>query len=377
MKNRIKVVVILGTRPEAVKLAPVILELKKYPEKFETIVLLTAQHREMLDQTLSYFNIKSDIDLDIMTFNQSLDQILTKAHLGIGGVLGELNPDVVLVQGDTTTTMAGAVAAYHHQIKVGHVEAGLRSFDKYNPFPEEINRTITDSIADFCFAPTGVSRNNLIKAGIDKSKIFVTGNTVVDALMTVTSKDYDFEEPRLKEVDFNTKKVLLLTTHRRENYLTGDMSNIFQSLNKLIKKHQSLLIVFPLHLNPNVRKIVEEKLDKSDQVLLTEPLGYKDLVKVMKNCYLVLTDSGGIQEEAPTFGKPVLILRNVTERPEGIQTGVAKLVGTKSDLISSEVDRLLVDATYYKSMSHAVNPYGDGHSAERIVQILKDNFPND
>lgn len=377
MKKRIKVAVILGTRPEAVKLAPVILELKKYPEDFETIVLLTAQHREMLDQTLSYFDINSDIDLDIMTANQSLDQILTKANLGVSTVLEDLKPKVVLVQGDTTTTMAGAVAAYHHQIKVGHVEAGLRSFDKYNPFPEEINRTITDSIADFCFAPTSVSKNNLIKSGIDEGKIFITGNTVVDALLTVTAKEYEFENSQLKSIDFENKKVLLLTTHRRENYLSGEMKNIFQSLNQLVLDHKNLLIVFPLHLNPNVRKIVDDQLVKTGQVVITEPLGYKDLIKVMKQCYLVLTDSGGIQEEAPTFGKPVLVLRTVTERPEGVTSGVAKLVGTNAELIKSEVNKLLSDSDYYRSMAHAINPYGDGRSAIRIVKILKDKLTYD
>lgn len=373
MKKRKKIAVILGTRPEAVKLAPVILELKKFPDQFEITVILTAQHREMLDQTLNYFNIKGDIDLNIMTFDQSLDQILTKAHLGIGEVLQDLKPNVVLVQGDTTTTMAGAVASYHHQIKVGHVEAGLRSFDKYNPFPEEINRTITDSIADFCFAPTEISRDNLIKSGIDFSKIFVTGNTVVDALLTIDKENHPFEEQQLQKLTFKGKKVILLTTHRRENYLTGEMKNIFESLNYLTKKHPSLVVVFPVHLNPNVREIVNKYLVKSDQIILTNPLGYRDLVKVMKNCYLILTDSGGIQEEGPTFGKPVLVLRKVTERPEGVNSGVAKLVGTNKEVIIKEVEELITKKASYLKMAHSGNPYGDGKASQRIIKILQEN----
>lgn len=373
MKKRKKVAVILGTRPEAIKLAPVILELKNFPDQFETKIILTAQHRQMVDQTLNYFGITPDIDLNIMTFNQTLDQILTKAHLGIGEVLQASKPDIVLVQGDTTTTMAGAVASYHHQIKVGHVEAGLRSFDKYNPFPEEINRTITDSIADYCFAPTEISKDNLIKSGILFGKIFVTGNTVVDALITIDKKNYSFENPLLQKINFADKKVILLTTHRRENYLTGEMKNIFHSLNYLTKKHANLFIIFPLHLNPNVREIVNKYLEKSDQIILTEPLGYRDLVKVMKNSYLVLTDSGGIQEEAPTFGKPVLVLRKVTERPEGVNSGVAKLVGTNQDVITREIEDLLKSKTSYLKMAQASNPYGDGKASERIINILRES----
>ncbi len=369
-----KIMVVFGTRPEAIKMAPVILELKKNSDLFETCIVVTAQHREMLDQILRAFGIVSNFDLNIMTADQSLDQILAKAHVGISSILMQLRPDLVLVQGDTTTTMAASVATYHHQIKLGHVEAGLRSFDKYNPFPEEINRTITDSIADLCFAPTEVSRSNLIKAGVEEDKIFVTGNTVVDALLEVTGQEYDFEDKKLELLDFKKKKIILLTTHRRENYMSGEMKNIMASLNTLIKRHKDLEIVFPVHLNPNVRSIVQEKLEKTDQVHLVEPASYKDLVKVMKNCYLILTDSGGIQEEGPTFGKPVLVLRKVTERPEGITAGVAKLVGTKKETIIGEVETLLTDKKAYLKMARAVNPYGDGQSSRKIVQILKERL---
>lgn len=369
-----KIMVVFGTRPEAIKMAPVILELQKNSDWFETSIVVTAQHREMLDQILKSFGIVSNYDLNIMTQDQSLDLILTKAHTGIGQLLAKLSPDLVLVQGDTTTTMAASVAVYHHQIKLGHVEAGLRSFDKYNPFPEEINRTITDSIADLLFAPTEVSRANLIKTGLEEDKIFVTGNTVVDALLEISNEDYDFEDKTLEKVDFSGKKIILLTTHRRENYLTGEMKNIMESLNTLMRRHKNLEFVFPVHLNPNVRSIVQEKLEKSKQVHVVEPLSYKDLVKVMKNSYLILTDSGGIQEEGPTFGKPVLVLRKVTERPEGITAGVAKLVGTNKETITREVGNLLIDKKAYGSMTRAVNPYGDGQAARRIVQIIKDRL---
>jgi UDP-N-acetylglucosamine 2-epimerase (non-hydrolysing) len=368
-----KVMVVFGTRPEAIKMAPVILQLKKKASYFETSIVVTAQHREMLDQILHAFGIISDQDLNIMSENQTLDQILSRAHSGVGKVLVDYKPDVVLVQGDTTTTMAAAVAVYHHQIKLGHVEAGLRSFDKYNPFPEEINRTITDSIADFAFAPTEISRANLIKAGVSEDKIFVTGNTVVDALKEISKETYSFEDKILDTIDFKDKKVILLTTHRRENYLSGEMKNIMSSLNTLIKKHLSLEIVFPLHLNPNVRKVVYEELKESPRIHLVEPLSYKDLVKVMKGCYLVLTDSGGIQEEAPTFGKPVLVLRKLTERPEGVNAGVAKLVGTDKNLIVNTVEELLRKSEYEK-MAQSTNPYGDGLAASRIVQILQEQL---
>ena len=326
----------------------------------------------MLDQIMRTFGIASDLDLNIMTADQTLDQILTKVHLGIGVLLEKYTPDVVLVQGDTTTAMATALAAYHHQIKLGHVEAGLRSFDKYNPFPEEINRTIIDPIADFAFAPTEISKANLIKAGAEKDKIFVTGNTVIDALLQIGREDYDLEDKMLKKVNFQ-KRVILLTTHRRENYLTNEIKSIMESLNYLINKHKNVEVVLPVHLNPNVRKVVADTLQKDTRLHLVEPMVYRDLVKVLKNCYLVLTDSGGIQEEAPTFGKPVLILRKVTERLEGIAAGVAKLVGTDKRVIVQEVEKLF-ERTEYEKMAKKTNPYGDGKASEKIVKILEERL---
>jgi UDP-N-acetylglucosamine 2-epimerase (non-hydrolysing) len=269
--------------------------------------------------------------------------------------------------------MAASLAAYHHRVPLGHVEAGLRSFDKYNPFPEEINRTITDSIADFCFAPTEVSRANLLKAGVAEDNIFITGNTVVDALLAISKEEYAFENKALLTIDFTKNKVVLLTTHRRENYLSGEMKNIMESLNFLVEHHPGLQVVFPLHLNPNVRRVVYAELHPSSQIHIVEPLSYKDLVKVMRQSYLILTDSGGIQEEGPTFGKPVLVLRKVTERPEGVASGVAKLVGTDKAVIITEVEALL-DSTKYLTMTKAVNPYGDGLAAQRIVRIIKEKL---
>lgn len=365
----------MGTRPEAIKLAPVILELNKYPKDFQTQVVITGQHRQMLDQILKDFDIPIDSDLNIMTHNQPLDQILSRAHLGVGEVLEAKKPDLAVVQGDTTTTMAAAVAAYHHQIPLAHVEAGLRSFDKYNPFPEEVNRAITDTITDFAFAPTQLSRNNLIKAGVEEEKIYVTGNTVVDALQMISSLDYPFEEKQLKTVDFLKKRVILLTTHRRENYLTGEMSHIFQAVNELVSNFDDILVIFPVHLNPNVRKVVADELELgSQQVVLTEPLGYKDLVKLMKASYLVLTDSGGIQEEAPSLGKPVLVLRKVTERPEGVSSGAARLVGTDKAMIIEAATQLLTDQKSYEKMAQARGTYGDGHASQKIVTILKEKL---
>ena len=354
-------------------MAPVLMELKKESRLFDTKVVVTGQHRGMLDQTLSTFGITVDHDLNIMTQDQTLDQVLTRALVGTGEVLDATTPDVVLVQGDTTTAMAAALAAHHRQIKVGHVEAGLRSFDKHNRFPEEINRTTIDSIADFCFAPTDLSRANLLKAGIPENKIFVTGNTVVDALLMISKEEHKFENKDLDAIDFVQHRVILLTTHRRENYLTGDIHNIMQGVNALLKKHRDLHIVFPLHPNPNVRSAVEKSMNKSDRMHAVEPLSYRDLVGVMRRCYLVLTDSGGIQEEAPAFGKPVLVLRSVTERPEGVMSGVAKLVGTNASTIIAEVERLF-DANAYEKMARAVNPYGDGTAAKKITNILKDNL---
>ncbi|MCL5411597.1 MAG: UDP-N-acetylglucosamine 2-epimerase (non-hydrolyzing) [Patescibacteria group bacterium] len=366
---------ILGTRPEAIKMAPVIKELEKYPAKIRSTVVVTAQHREMLDQVLGIFDIKPDYDLNIMSSNQTLADVTIKVLKGMEEIFSKDRPDVVLVQGDTTTVLAGALAAFYHKIKIGHVEAGLRTNNLQNPWPEEMNRRVVDSFADFYFCPTILGKQNLIKEGIPEKKIFVTGNTVIDALLWVANQSYEITNDSLKTVDFSNKKIILLTTHRRENYLSGGMKEIYEAIKEILKKHQDVEVVFPVHLNPNVRKLAHEKLDNNNpRVHLVDPLDYRDLVKLMKSSCIVLTDSGGIQEEAPSLGKPVVILRETTERPEGIEAGTAILAGTRQVNIFEIVDKLLSDKVFYGKMSNAVNPYGDGKSAWRIVDIIKRSF---
>jgi UDP-N-acetylglucosamine 2-epimerase (non-hydrolysing) len=324
----------------------------------------------MLDQVMRAFGLTADRDLGIMVPNQTLDHIVSRALTGVGEVLDRTKPDLVLVQGDTTTAFAAALAAYHRQIRVGHVEAGLRSFDKRNPFPEEVNRIAIDAIADFCFAPTAVSRKNLLASGIAKENIFLTGNTVVDALLHVSKTGHSFSNSALNKIDFDGSRVILLTAHRRENYITGELERIIRAVNTLVCDHPDLSVVFPLHPNPNVRTVVERTLQKNSRVHVVEPLEYADLVTAMRKSYLLLTDSGGIQEEGPTFGKPVLVLRKTTERPEGITAGIAKLVGTDPRRIIREVEALLKPKNY-RAMAKAKNPYGDGTAARQIVSILE------
>lgn len=364
----IKVMTVFGTRPEAIKMAPVVLELQKHADQIQTIVAVTAQHRQMLDQVLDLFQITPDYDLDIMSQGQTLYDITTKSLMGLKDVLAKEKPDLVLVHGDTTTTFAGALASYYQQVPVGHVEAGLRTGDIYSPFPEEMNRKLTGAIAAIHFAPTATAKANLLKENVNPSHIYVTGNTVIDALMTTVAGDYDFGDD-LKDVDFHNHRVILLTTHRREN-LGEPMRHIYKALRRIIEEIPDTEIVFPVHRNPLVRKVVEEELAGVDRIHLIDPMEYEPFANLMSLSSLVLTDSGGIQEEAPSLGKPVLVLRNTTERPEAVEAGTVRLIGTDKDVVYAETKRLLTDQAAYDAMSNAVNPYGDGKASQRIVQAI-------
>lgn len=370
-----KVMTVFGTRPEAIKMAPVVLELKKHPDQIQTVVAVTAQHRQMLDQVLDLFQIRPDYDLDIMSQGQTLYDITTRSLQGLKSVMEVEKPDLVLVHGDTTTTFAGALAAYYQQIPVGHVEAGLRTGNIYSPFPEEMNRKLTGAIAAIHFSPTMTARGNLLREGIDKDAIFVTGNTVIDALMTTVDEGYDFEDEELQSVDFQNHRIILLTTHRREN-LGEPMRHIYKALRQIIEEIPDTEIVFPVHRNPLVRKVVEEELSGVDRIHLIEPMEYEPFANLMHHSCLVLTDSGGIQEEAPSLGKPVLVLRNTTERPEAVEAGTVRLIGTDRDRVYEETKRLLTDKAAYDAMSNAVNPYGDGQASRRIVQAILYIFGN-
>lgn len=366
----IKVMTVFGTRPEAIKMAPVVLELKKHQDEIETVVAVTAQHRQMLDQVLHLFKIKPDYDLDIMSQGQTLYDITSRAMNGLKEVLEKEKPDLVLVHGDTTTTFAGALASYYSQTAVGHVEAGLRTGDIYSPFPEEMNRKLTGAIASFHFAPTETAKANLLREGVDPGKIYVTGNTVIDALMKTVRSDYEFDDEKLRQIDFEQHRVILLTTHRREN-LGEPMRHIYKALRSVVQEMPDAEIVFPVHRNPLVRQVVNEELAGVDRIHLIEPLDYEPFANLMSRSYLVLTDSGGIQEEAPSLGKPVLVLRNTTERPEAVKAGTVSLIGTNVDVVYETTRRLLTDKKAYEAMSNAVNPYGDGRASERIVQAVR------
>lgn len=368
MLNNIKVLTIFGTRPEAIKMAPLVKELEKR-DGIDSVVCVTAQHREMLDQVLEIFNIKPDYDLDIMKERQSLSGITTRILQGIEKVLFEVKPDIVLVHGDTSTTFAGSLAAFYNKIKVGHVEAGLRTFNKYFPYPEEMNRKLTGAIADLHFAPTSTSKNNLLNEGVNSEAIFITGNTVIDAMESTVEKDYVFENTELKELDFNNKKVIMVTAHRRENW--GEpLNNICNALKNIAEKYEDVEIVYPVHLNPVVKETADKVLGGQERVHLLPPLDIKETHNLMNRSYMVLTDSGGLQEEAPHLGKPVLVLRDVTERPEAVDAGTVKIVGTDFEKICFEAYKLIEDAHEYNKMSNAVNPYGDGRASERIVDSI-------
>lgn len=367
--KKIKVMTVFGTRPEAIKMAPVVLELKKYPDLITPIVAVTAQHRDMLDQVLNLFNIKPDYDLNIMAQGQTLFDITTKAMNGLNEVLSKEKPDIVLVHGDTTTTFAGALAAYYHETAVGHVEAGLRTYNKYSPFPEEMNRKLTGAISDLHFAPTDTASGNLKAEGTKEDKIFVTGNTVIDALHKTVTDDFKFDDEKLANIDYENKRIILVTTHRREN-LGEPMRHVYKALKDIVNEFDDVEIVFPVHKNPKVREVVNEELGNIKAVHLIDPLDYEPFANLMHRAFLVLTDSGGIQEEAPSLGKPVLVLRDTTERPEAVKAGTVKLIGTERQKVYEETKYLLTDHDEYQRMANTCNPYGDGKASKRIIEAI-------
>lgn len=380
-----KVMLVFGTRPEAIKMAPLVKEFQMHPDQFQTLVCVTGQHREMLDQVLSIFAIEPDFDLNIMKQGQDLYDVTARVLLGLRDVFKEVHPDIVLVHGDTSTSTTAALAAFYQQIPVGHVEAGLRTYDVYSPWPEEMNRQITGRIATYHFAPTSLSRQNLLGEGVKEDRILITGNTVIDALYWVVNKikgnrELDAELEHVLKISGydihrldNGKKLVLITGHRRENFGDGFIS-MCKAIKALTEKYPEVDFVYPMHLNPNVRKPIHEvfgdDLSILDNMFFIEPLEYLSFVYLMEKATIVLTDSGGIQEEAPGLGKPVLVMRDTTERPEALEAGTVKLVGTDYDKIISEVSMLLDDTEYYEAMSKAVNPYGDGLACERIIEKL-------
>ena len=366
--SKIRVMSVFGTRPEAVKMAPLVKELEKHPE-IESIVCVTAQHREMLDQVLELFDIKPDYDLDIMKQRQSLTGITNRVLEGLDKVLDEAKPDIVLVHGDTTTSFVAALAAFYKQIKVGHVEAGLRTYNKYEPFPEEMNRKLTGSLADIHFAPTPLAKENLLKENVDEDIIFVTGNTVIDAIKHTVEEEYKFTVEELNHIDYANKRVITMTAHRREN-LGKPLENICEAVKEIVLENPDVEVVYAVHKNPAVRDVAFGILGDLDRVHLVEPLDLKDMHNLMKRSYLVMTDSGGLQEEVPSLGKPVLVLRNVTERPEGIEAGTLKLAGIEKETIHGLAKELLNDKKAYAEMAGAKNPFGDGHASERIIEAL-------
>lgn len=367
-----KIITIFGTRPEAIKMAPLVKELEKR-EGIDSKVCVTAQHREMLDQVLQLFDITPDFDLNIMKTKQTLTGITNKVLEGLEEIFIKEKPDMILVHGDTTTTFSGALAAFYQQIKVGHVEAGLRTFDKYFPFPEEMNRKLTGSLADLHFAPTKGSKSNLLREGVNESDIFITGNTVIDAMIHTVKDNYKFENELLNKIDFENKKVIMITAHRRENWGEG-IENICDALNKIVDENQDVELVYLVHLNPVVKDVVTRKLGNKERIHLLSPLDTNETHNLMNKCFMVMTDSGGLQEEAPHLGKPVLVLRDVTERPEAVEYGTVKLVGTNVDKVVNEANTLIRNKDEYLKMSRAANPYGDGFASKRIADIIENYF---
>ena len=367
--KKLRLMTVFGTRPEAIKMCPLVLEMGKYPEYIEPIVAVTAQHREMLDQVLELFAIKPDYDLNIMQSGQTLYDITTRALLGLKEVIEEAKPDMILVHGDTTTTFVGSLAAFYAQVPVGHVEAGLRTGNKYSPYPEEMNRKLTGSIADMHFAPTSTSKENLLRENVAPETIVVTGNTVIDALQTTVKADYEFADAEFNKIFARGNRLILVTTHRREN-LGEPMRNVYKALRKVLETHADVEAIFPVHKNPKVREIVQEELGNLERVHLIEPMDYEPFANLMGKVDIVLTDSGGIQEEAPALGKPVLVLRDTTERPEAVDAGTVKLVGTAYEDVLRETNLLLDDPVHYQKMAEAANPYGDGKACERIIRTI-------
>ncbi|KZN98028.1 MULTISPECIES: non-hydrolyzing UDP-N-acetylglucosamine 2-epimerase [Aeribacillus] len=369
MDRKIRVMTIFGTRPEAIKMAPLVLELKKYSDEIESIVTVTAQHRQMLDQVLELFEIKPDHDLNIMKDRQTLTGVTVRALEGLDQIMKDVKPDIVLVHGDTTTTFVASLAAFYNQIAVGHVEAGLRTWNKYSPFPEEINRQITGIIADLHFAPTTKSKQNLLQENKNEDSIFVTGNTAIDALKT-TIKD-SYQNDILDKI--GSDRMILLTAHRREN-LGEPMRNMFRAIKRIVQEHNDVQVVYPVHLNPAVREVANEILGDDDRIHLIEPLDVFDFHNFAARSHIILTDSGGVQEEAPSLGKPVLVLRDTTERPEGIEAGTLKLAGTDEETIYKMAKELLTNKEEYERMAKASNPYGDGNASKRIVEAILYHF---
>jgi UDP-N-acetylglucosamine 2-epimerase (non-hydrolysing) len=365
MADKIKVMTIFGTRPEAIKMAPLVLELKKHSELIEPIVTVTAQHRQMLDQVLEIFDIKPDYDLNIMKDRQTLMEITVRALEGLDDVMKKVKPDLVLVHGDTTTTFVASLAAFYNQIAVGHVEAGLRTWNKYSPFPEEMNRQLTGVIADLHFAPTKKAYENLINENKKPDSIFITGNTAIDALKTTVTENYKHDI--LEKI--GNDRMILLTAHRREN-LGESMRNMFRAIKRIVQEHEDVQVVYPVHLNPAVREVADEILGNDPRIHLIEPLGVFDFHNLAARAFLILTDSGGVQEEAPSLGVPVLVLRDTTERPEGIEAGTLKLAGTNEETIYNMTRELLNNRNEYEKMAKASNPYGDGQASKRIVEAI-------
>lgn len=368
--GKLKIMVVFGTRPEAIKMAPLVLELQKQKEVIETITVVTAQHRQMLDQVLETFNIVPDYDLDIMGKSQTLLDITSKILNQLDPVIKKEKPDMVLVHGDTTTTFAASLVAFYNQVRIGHVEAGLRTFDKYSPYPEEMNRQMTDDLADLYFAPTGESKTNLLKENHPESSIVVTGNTAIDALKLTVQEDYHHEV--LDQLDPD-KKVILVTMHRRENQ-GQPMRAVFGALREMVDQEPTIEVVYPVHLSPAVQEAANDLLGEHDRIHLIEPLDVLDFHNLASRSYFIMSDSGGVQEEAPSLGKPVLVLRDTTERPEGVKAGTLKLVGTDPAVVKTTMTELLTNESLYLQMANARNPYGDGKASERIVQAIKHYF---
>lgn len=366
--NKIKVLSVFGTRPEAIKMCPLVKQLEK-DHRFESIVCVTAQHREMLDAVLEIFNVKPQYDLNIMSHGQTIIDVANKVLIGVDKVIKECKPDIVLVHGDTSTTLNGALAAFYNQVPIGHVEAGLRTGDIYSPFPEEANRKLTGAITTLHFAPTESNKRNLEKENITKN-IYITGNTVIDALLSVVDKNHKFQDDTLNNIDFSNNKVVLLTAHRRENW--GEpMKDIFAAVRRLAEENEEVEIIFPMHRNPLIRELAKSSFEGiEEKIHLIEPLEYVDFANLMSKCYLIMTDSGGIQEEAPALGKPVMVLRTETERPEAVEAGTVKLAGINKETIFNISNELINDKKAYEKMAHAANPYGDGEACARIVELI-------
>ncbi|NVY96200.1 UDP-N-acetylglucosamine 2-epimerase (non-hydrolyzing) [Lactobacillus sp. DCY120] len=368
--RKIKVMTIFGTRPEAIKMAPVVCKLKEYNDDFDEVTVVTAQHREMLDQVLKIFKINPDYDLNIMKQRQTLDELTSNVLLHLGNILNKESPDIVLVHGDTTTTFAASVAAFYHKITIGHVEAGLRTWDKYSPFPEEMNRQMTDTLSDLYFAPTEESEMNLLKENHAQNKIFVTGNTAIDALKETVNENYHH---KIMDLIAPNKRMILVTMHRRENQ-GKPMCQVFQVVRDVVDRYDDIEVIYPVHLNPAVQKVANEILGNHPRIHLIEPLDVVDFHNLAARSYFIMTDSGGIQEEAPSLGKPVLVLRNTTERPEGVKAGTLRLIGTEPSSVRKWMINLLTDSNEYQRMAEARNPYGDGEASRRILDAIAFKF---